>query len=1129
MLKCTLNRFCLLILTAVLFINEIGEVSAQSLPDKQFRIMNATADEYSGMDLHDGEVNAGISAFEGQTLADLKVYVMFTVGADSLIAYQRDNAKTAKLNAYIRHYEEKQYLLHPNQEGVFSLADANWIAEDLYKDFKPLIDYWIQTSTEPLNPYSIALVVYHESKGAYEKHNIEPIIHNNSTDTRACVYYSGMRELRQQYASAKMKTGRIRKSTIVKGSNLPITENILIQGKSSERLVIDRKVEPCLFQEDLWQVQHDFAGNDEAKSLAQRYLGHQEDLDSTFRQLPFVFAGENFQKSLYRRTAGVLERDTFETYRRQTNKILASQLGTSNYKQVAPDTLSFALDHSLWNTACQYQDFEPIQKELLRYARLQQVNLPADGGQPLDVNEEKFYTLEVDSALFGQLSRYVERGHQIAHRNFRTSADMFIPGWISTYTDVVPNASDSVYYQVQNSSILALQDSVFAEMIRTGRAIVLSANQQDSVYRIRLNSTRYMDEFEDIFKRNYLQGTSSKSVYLSSKPQKATYSWEFRMPNVHKFYRMVHVNYMHDFIHVDTTSTIECPCDRTTPLMFLAVGAGAASFDCPPFVPGSNQTDDFRPISSSRDIQTVHRSSRLLFSKSSATIDRKLGKNDSLLNYISTTIDHILWLDDEEGITRRRIDSVQILGISSPEGNYNHNAKLSDKRAHSLGRWISAEVNKQGGQNPRIVSKGSIATWTAVADTLEQLDSVGNHDLILKIRAAAAQHTSYEQIQRAIGHNLVTSPQMEQALALLRKTEVRFFYQDIQDPSEEMVVKYYRSGGDLSLVDAYYYWTLLTSKQITQEEKVAISQFLLHFKHQRVQNFTTTHHYRSWDDFYDLVLPMAATILVKDSINLKVYNTDLLSTFIDTEERSQRGNAARFMTYKGESKVWKYINLDFVLYNQILNYLGKGDQKSLREADRLIQLLLQSPTTSEKFDEKYHRKVLSDYLKCFTSDFLTDERLAQSISESSVINYYVVNMAIAHQLLQMDGGSFTNERMLNCIQDCYSRLEDLKEEAEKHAYNRCACYYFTAVTEARYAQGILKDMDTKNEHYDKAIKALVRLFKADEQATFIGRCQGDSYIRGIYRTQKQLNNGRDLYLEAVETYINDYLTNENKK
>lgn len=1127
MLKRTLNHISLLMLTLALSLVSVS-AAAQELPDKQFRIMDATSESLSSQEYTDGQITPGIDHFTGAGTDGLKVYVMFTIGADSLIQFQRDNSKTAKLNAYIQHYEEKQYLLHPNREGVFSLSEANWIAEELYRDFKPLIDYWISTTDEPLTPYSIALVVYHDSKGSYEKHDIEPIINNNSTDSRACIYYRGIRELSQQTASAKMKTGKIRKSTIVKGSDLPINESIEVKGKINQRLVIDRVVEPCTFREDLIHVQSDFADNDDAKSVAQRILGHDDDADSLFRQIPFVFSGSNFQKSLYRRTAGVMTRDTMEYFRLRTNELLAGQMGARDFKIVDPDTLSFELDHSLWNTACQYKDFEPIKNGLLRYARIQGVDLPADGGRPLEVDETKTYQLEVDSALFGNLSRYVERGHAIAHKTPRTSYDQYIPGWISTYTDVTPNPTDSVYYEVRNSSILSLEDSAFLVMLDMGRATILSTNIKDSLYRIRINSMDYMKQFEDVFKATKLEDLTNVNIFLEPTPKRTNYSWEFKMPNVMKFYRMLHVNYTHDFIHVDTTTTVECPCDRTMPLMFLTIGAGAASFDRPPLLQGTSKVDDMRPISSTREVHTVDRSARLQFAKASSAIDRKLGKNDSLLTYISGTVDDILWVDDENGTSRRRIDSVLVVGVSSPEGGYQRNSDLARQRALSLGNWISGEINKMGGQNPRIISQGLVAPWTAVADSLESLDSLGNADLVNKIREACATHNTYESIQQAIGYTSGSNAKIESILADLRKTEVRFFYQDIQDPTEDMIIKAYRGGQDMKMFDAYSYWMLLTSEKITKEEKIGISKFLLDFKQKRVENFTKSSSWRSYDDYFDLVLPMAATILVEDSINLKIYNTEILAPFIDPEERSQRGNSPRFASNRGEPKVWKYINVDFVLYNQILSLLGKGDQESLRQADVLIQFLMQSPTTSEDFDKKYHRRSLQDYLKCYTSDFLTDERLATSIAQTSAVNFFVVNMSIANQLLQEDGGSFTNERMLKCFQDCYNRLPALQKEGEENPGAISACKYFTAVTEARYAQAILKDISQKNEHYDKAVAALVELFKTDANATFIGRTQGDSYVRGIYRTQKNLNSGLDLYLEAVEAYINDYLTNENK-
>lgn len=1090
------------------------------LPDKKFRIMNGMGDEFSSKEFVDGSIEMGIDAFHGASAEGLKVYVMFTSGADSLIAYQRDNAKTAKLNAYIRYYEEHNYYLTPDREGVFNLANANWIADELYRNFKPLIDYWIENSDVELTPYSVALVISHDEKGVYEKHEIDPIINNNTTDARACIYYKGAQMLTEQTASAKMKTGKIRKSTIVKGSFLPISENINAQGSTHQRLIIDRIVRPCTFEEDLRRVQKDFKGNDAAQSIALRLLGHAEDADSIYRQEPFVFAGQDFQKSLFRRTAGVLTRDTMEYFRQNTNLALAAQMGVRDYKVVQPDTVIFELDQSLWNTAFNYADFKELREDLLRYARQQRVDLPADGGKPLELGETKMYTLEVDSALFGRLERYVERGHRIARAKKRESAEQIIPGWISTYTDVVPNASDSVLYQVQNSSILDLSRDAFKTMLEQGRAQIISRNDRDSIYRVRVNSQSWMEQFEACFDAD-TASLKRVNIYLSENPQKTTFNWQFKMPNVMKYYKMEHINYYHDFIHVDTTTTEECPCDRATPLMFLNIGNGAASYDCPPLISGTNVEDDFRPVSSSRDVHTVDRSARLQFAKGSAHIDRTLGDNDSLLEYISLTIEDILFKDEDEGTSRRRIDSVIVVGISSPEGAFARNQSLAHERAQSLGYWIQGQVGRLGGQNPRIISKGQVAPWDSVASYLYQKDSVEYADLINKIKEACAENSSYEAVQAAIGFRS-GDPVFEEALATLRKTEVRFFYQDIQDPTEKMVLSAYRNKNQWEQMDAYYYWVCFRSKELTKEDKIELAKFLLKFKENRVKNFTRTVRYRGYDDYFDLILPMAATMLVTDSIDLKIYNTDILRPFIDPRESSQRGNAYRTTEFKGETKIWKYINIDFVLYNQILSLLGKGDQNSLREADELIQFLNQSPTTSDKFNDKYHPKALADYLKCYTSDFLSDDALAQSIASTSAVNFFIVNMSIAHQLLQEDGGTYTNERERECFKQCFNRLAELKAEGEKIESSLTASYYFTAVAEARYAEAFC-DADGKREHHAKAIDALVQLFKSDENATFISRLQGDSYVRGVYATPAKMAQGFDLYLEAVERYINEQI------
>lgn len=1096
---------CLVMVAAVL--SNLWTVPAVAqLPSKKFVIFK---DE-------EGKQQDGVSAvgLDRLNLDGVKVYVTWKASADSIEGYG-PQGRTQMLNAFTRYYDDHNFYLEPDAEGVFDLANANWIADDLYDNFPELIDWWIKNDVVKSDKYSVALIIYsQENASVFEKHDIDDIINNNSSDFRCPVYYRGSAQLKETVTTGKMKQGKIRKSTIVKGSDLPINERFHITGKSFERLIVDRFIKACDFEEDFIKMNKRFRDNKPGLSYSLKFLGHEGESDTLYRQTPYVFAGEDFQKALYRRTGFNLKRDTLEHYRQITNAEMGTEFGATNFKRVDPDTVNFELDQSLWYTACQYKDFEPVKNALLRYSR----ELPKDGGKPLANGEIKEYSLRVDTATFNVLSKYVDKGHLIAQRNPRTSEDQFIPGWISTYVTVDQNDMDSVEYDVRGSSILRLQDSAFHVLRNQRKAVILRKNDRDSVYRVRVNSRRFVDEFEDVFVD---KNVKAREIYLTPNSVDVQRSWSWEMPDPQKYYKMMHVNYRHDFIHVDTVTTIECPCDRMSPLQFLRASYGAAGYDCPPMLTGGGY-ETFIPISGSRDPQTVNREARLQFDLGSSAINPRKDNNEALLAELKETINDILYSVDEDS-PNRRIDSIKVIGIASPEGVYARNAELSRARAQSLIHWIKA--NCFGTENCMGIAIDSVATWQDVVDIMYLTDSVGNKANIDKFTSAIQQcgNNNRESVAAAAGFNR-NDQHVQSALDSLRKVKVFFYYQDIQDPTEDMVLKAYVKGNgrNWETFDAYYYFMLLNSDQISHAEKIKLSKYLLELKKQRVAVFRTATN----EDWFDLVLPIAANMIVSDSLELSVWNTDILRPFIDENEASHRGNAVRtsrrYRLPNGMDKVYKYINLDFILFNQIQMLLGKGDQVSLNEASVLIQILENSATMSEKFQERYKPKTLSDYLKCRLVSFSEDAGLAERMKATNIVNYYVVNMSIVHEILQGGASFYTDPRVQQALKECYTKLPELEKERQ----GAPDFYYFTAVTEARYAECF--GGDNKKEHYDKAIAALVKLFKSDKNATFISRCQGDFYVRNMYSTQGKLNEGFDIYLEAVEAYINECLNNDNK-
>ncbi|MCF0180511.1 MAG: hypothetical protein HUJ97_09770, partial [Bacteroidales bacterium] len=109
-------------------------------------------------------------------------------------------------------------------------------------------------------------------------------------------------------------------------------------------------------------------------------------------------------------------------------------------------------------------------------------------------------------------------------------------------------------------------------------------------------------------------------------------------------------------------------------------------------------------------------------------------------------------------------------------------------------------------------------------------------------------------------------------------------------------------------------------------------------------------------------------------------------------------------------------------------------------------------------------------------------------------------------------GLYTDPMVTQNFTDCYNALPLL----EKFPDTSVEKYYFTAVTLARFAEMSLRE--DKPELLLAAREALVKLFQISD--SMIGICQGDRYIRDIFRIPTLRQQGVDIYLEAVEEYIN---------
>ena len=1058
----------------ILFIMIITSVSLLAQENRSFKIYNATEMfDKNGkflqiVDSDNGRPMADMGINLDQLDGDVIVYVTFKRWGELLMNSITNNENRNEVIAFFNFYDSNDgYFLLPNVTRTYNTKAARAIGERLKQHFPNEVAEW-EKKDEKFDTDELAIIVV-RNPYLQEMFPLEWIEEFEPTnDVIDCpIYYTGKLKIAESEKKFERKVD-FEESAVQVGNELRFNEIFNISGPSEKRMVIDRYVEICTFDEDYNRLAGRFEDKAGSKKLVD-VLGHMDvNYRKKYRENPYVFPGEKFQRLLRRRMGWDVKRDTLEHYRTLTQKAFSIKNIDNEFYEVNPDTVDFRLDYNLFSRyLSKYKTFWEI-------SPLFSQQLPEDGGATYDESSslKKYYNLRTDAVTYDKLRDYMENG-----RRLRGNSQYVIEGFVPPIYSIRAQRARYSEYWISDSFFESLKkESQYKSLAESGSLRYI--RRENGGNRLRIN-----DEDRVSF-RNIIEGLSldRDPLFLSDKTLSDTTTLYWTMPDPDLYYRLRHVNYLHDFMNADTTMT-ECTCARMNPLRFLSMSTSPALPDCPPVINGKYH-ENYKPKSKSEDPQSVDREAHLTFHRGGWSIEPSLGTNAVQLDSLRRFADEILGRNDFLSYSLHRIDTIEILGISSPEGQYQSNLELAHRRSESLISWVKHNC---GINNVETIYIDSVASWEDVGKLVNMSPSVA------------------ETAFREGNKNVID------AMENLRKVQLRFVFTALVEPSEDTILRIYRSGGTGDIYGAFYYYTLLNSERITHEEKLAIAHEIVNhgsnknFKVKRDVNRANSEHW------YDLIKPLAANYIAIDNIRKKNWDTTILDPFIDMK---QQGNSASFsqghLVNDEVPKAYKYVNADFVLYNQIQMLIGMGTTESIQTADSLIQILSVTNYSSE-FEVKYRPSRLTDLIECYNKQsFLTDKALADRIKNTNIINYFVINMAQGHDEY-FKTGKYSDPTVIQCFTECNDSLSVL----EKLPDNSAEKLYFKAVTIARYAEMSLSE--DKNEQLMKARDALTDLFILNE--SMIGICQGDRYIREIYRTPALRQKGIDIYLEAVEEYI----------
>lgn len=1072
-------------LLSFLFILLLTSVSVLAQENRSFKIYDATnVVDNNGkflqiVDTDNGrpmtEMGINVDELEGEVV----VYVTFKRWGDLLMSSLMNNQNKSAVQSFFLFYDSNDgYCLQPNITRTYNTQGARAIGERLKTRFAAEVVDW-KKKDELFDPEELALIIvkspYLEELFPLEWiENFEP-----TNEVGDCpLYYTGKLKIAESEKKFERKVD-FEESAVQVGNELRFNEIFNISGPSTKRMVVDRYVEICTFDEDYNKLANRIASDSVSFDLRQYtgkrsnklvdVLGHMDvNYKQKFRENPYVFPGEKFQRLLKRRMAGDVRRDTLEHYRALTQKAFSIKNIEKDFYEVTPDTVNFRLDYNLFNRyLSKYKTFWAI-------SPIFGANLPADGGETYEdsASVKKYYNLRTDVEAFEKLRNYMENG-----RRLKGSSQYVVEGFVPPIYAVRAQRTNYSEYWISDNYYESLKrEPKYKELVNSGSLKFI--RRENGGNRLRLNDDDRV-VFRNIFESMSLE---QDSLFLSETPLIDTTTLYWRMPDPDLYYRLRHVNYLHDFQTADTTMT-ECTCARTIPLRFLSMSTDPALPDCPPIINGRFR-ENYKPKSKSDDPQSVDREAHLTFVRGGWNIDPSLGTNAVQLDSIRKATDEILGRTFTSSNVSHRIDTITILGISSPEGQYQSNLDLAHRRSESLINWVKVNC---GINRVETIYIDSVASW----------EDVGK---IVNMTPEAAE-SAFHSGDKAV----------EAAMESLRKVQLRFVYTALVEPSEETILNIYRNGGTGDIYGAYYYYTLLNSDKISHEEKLRIAEEVVNHGSNRNFRISRDVNRANSEQWYDLIKPIAANYIAMENIRLKKWDTSILAPYIDVR---QQGNTASYsqghLVNDEVPKAYKYVNADFVLYNQIQMLLGVGTTASLQSADSLIQILAVTSYSLE-FETKYRPSRLIDLLECYNKQsFLTDLALADRIKNTNIVNFYVINMALGHDAY-FKTGKYSDPTVVQCFTECHDSLSVL----EALPADRAEKLYFKAVALARYAEMSLTE--DKAELILQARDALTDLFVLNE--SMIGICQGDRYIREIYRTPALRQKGVDIYLEAVEEYI----------
>lgn len=424
------------------------------------------------------------------------------------------------------------------------------------------------------------------------------------------------------------------------------------------------------------------------------------------------------------------------------------------------------------------------------------------------------------------------------------------------------------------------------------------------------------------------------------------YPWNdtITVPDVNKSYHALAVYRLEDYNEIYYNRELQIvSCEMKHPFRFLEFKFGQRNLDPQKFYE--------RP---KREKRSTAGSMQLTFLLGKAELDPENAANDSLLNQLKQDLTNLV--NDPDATLK----DFELTAVSSPEGGYQSNLALSQRRVQYAKDVITSVIPKTMLDRMRVAPDAIVADWKEVATLLR--DSLPDTADVIEdiVNRTSNRDTQYQQIARLPEYK--TS--IMSVLPHLRTIKFKYQHELFRELSPEEILDKYQHDPDFrsgkKQFALYEYWHLFRMVKDKKELEALYK--------------------RAYDDSMKAMgepWALAANNLAVSYLQRDTFDLKILEPLID---RHVRNVNVKRKALSGREQV---INYEEIVANQLAMAIRAN---SYEDASIMAQILPPTPENEE----------IIAFAMCMGGYFegKANRKYFNRVAESSPMNKVVMNMAL---------------------------------------------------------------------------------------------------------------------------------------